>query len=198
MVITSTGKGARPRRDGHHPGEDRVAQRPHPRACRSRIIVPIRSEPVEVRKVNPPAERRQLMATEKRQGPTARPRGVMATMGDDEWQNVRILEHYAESHISYSLVGVKNRRRQDLLLPGRHRPLHHAEHLVKTQRLSFGGQVHKNRRGAAAVNARLPRERPLSSWRTVQGIPRISASRNSLPLAFQHPSPPRLRVLRSS
>ena len=32
---------------------------------------------------------------------------VMATMGDDEWQNVRILEHYAESHISYSLVGVK-------------------------------------------------------------------------------------------
>ena len=33
---------------------------------------------------------------------------VMATMGDDEWHNVRILEHYAESHISYSLVGVKN------------------------------------------------------------------------------------------
>ena len=33
---------------------------------------------------------------------------VMATMGEDEWQNVRILEHYAESHISYSLVGVKN------------------------------------------------------------------------------------------
>ena len=32
---------------------------------------------------------------------------VMATMGEDEWQNVRILEHYAESHISYSLVGVK-------------------------------------------------------------------------------------------
>ena len=32
---------------------------------------------------------------------------VMATMGDDVWQNVRILEHYAESHISYSLVGVK-------------------------------------------------------------------------------------------
>ena len=31
----------------------------------------------------------------------------MATMGDDVWQNVRILEHYAESHISYSLVGVK-------------------------------------------------------------------------------------------
>ena len=33
---------------------------------------------------------------------------VMATMGEDEWHNVRILEHYAESHISYSLVGVKN------------------------------------------------------------------------------------------
>ena len=32
---------------------------------------------------------------------------VMATMGEDEWHNVRILEHYAESHISYSLVGVK-------------------------------------------------------------------------------------------
>lgn len=32
---------------------------------------------------------------------------VMATMGDDTWQNVRILDHYAESHISYSLVGVK-------------------------------------------------------------------------------------------
>ena len=33
---------------------------------------------------------------------------VMATMGEDEWHNVRILEHYAESHIAYSLVGVKN------------------------------------------------------------------------------------------
>ena len=32
---------------------------------------------------------------------------VMATMGEDEWSNVRILDHYAESHISYSLVGVK-------------------------------------------------------------------------------------------
>ncbi len=32
---------------------------------------------------------------------------IMATMGEDEWQNVRILDHYAESHISYSLVGVK-------------------------------------------------------------------------------------------
>ncbi len=32
---------------------------------------------------------------------------VMATMSEDEWQNVRILDHYAESHISYSLVGVK-------------------------------------------------------------------------------------------
>lgn len=32
---------------------------------------------------------------------------VMGTMGEDEWSNVRILEHYAESHISYSLVGVK-------------------------------------------------------------------------------------------
>ncbi len=32
---------------------------------------------------------------------------IMATMGEDEWRNVRILDHYAESHISYSLVGVK-------------------------------------------------------------------------------------------
>ncbi len=32
---------------------------------------------------------------------------VMATMSESEWQNVRILDHYAESHISYSLVGVK-------------------------------------------------------------------------------------------
>ena len=32
---------------------------------------------------------------------------VMATMDESEWQNVRILDHYAESHISYSLVGVK-------------------------------------------------------------------------------------------
>lgn len=32
---------------------------------------------------------------------------VMTSMGEDEWRNVRILEHYAESHISYSLVGVK-------------------------------------------------------------------------------------------
>ncbi len=32
---------------------------------------------------------------------------VMETMGEDEWRNVRILDHYAESHISYSLVGVK-------------------------------------------------------------------------------------------
>ena len=32
---------------------------------------------------------------------------VMASMGEDEWRNVRILEHYAESHISYSLIGVK-------------------------------------------------------------------------------------------
>ncbi len=32
---------------------------------------------------------------------------VMATMGDSEWRNVRILEHYQESHIAYSLVGVK-------------------------------------------------------------------------------------------
>jgi len=28
-------------------------------------------------------------------------------MGEDEWRNVRILEHYQESHIAYSLVGVK-------------------------------------------------------------------------------------------
>ena len=33
--------------------------------------------------------------------------GIMATMGEGEWRNVRILDHYAESHISYSLVGVK-------------------------------------------------------------------------------------------
>ena len=32
---------------------------------------------------------------------------VMSTMRDSEWQNVRILEHYQESHIAYSLVGVK-------------------------------------------------------------------------------------------
>ena len=32
---------------------------------------------------------------------------VMATMSESEWQNVRILDHYADSHISYSLVGVK-------------------------------------------------------------------------------------------
>ena len=32
---------------------------------------------------------------------------VMTTMGEDTWRNVRILEHYQESHIAYSLVGVK-------------------------------------------------------------------------------------------
>ena len=32
---------------------------------------------------------------------------VMETMSEIEWRNVRILDHYAESHISYSLVGVK-------------------------------------------------------------------------------------------
>ncbi len=32
---------------------------------------------------------------------------VMATMGEDVWHNVRILDHYQESHITYSLVGVK-------------------------------------------------------------------------------------------
>ena len=47
------------------------------------------------------------MAMEKEQGQLDLEQ-VMATMGEDEWQNVRILEHYAESHISYSLVGVKN------------------------------------------------------------------------------------------
>ena len=47
------------------------------------------------------------MATEKTQAELDL-EAVMATMGDDEWQNVRILEHYAESHISYSLIGVKN------------------------------------------------------------------------------------------
>ena len=33
---------------------------------------------------------------------------VMATMGDNEWRNVRILDHYEESRVTYSLVGVKN------------------------------------------------------------------------------------------
>jgi hypothetical protein len=46
------------------------------------------------------------MASEKEQ-PQLDLEAVMATMGEDEWHNVRILEHYAESHISYSLVGVK-------------------------------------------------------------------------------------------
>ena len=46
------------------------------------------------------------MATEKSQTELDL-EAVMATMEDDEWQNVRILEHYAESHISYSLIGVK-------------------------------------------------------------------------------------------
>ena len=46
------------------------------------------------------------MATEKSEAQIALEE-VMATMGEDEWQNVRILEHYAESHISYSLIGVK-------------------------------------------------------------------------------------------
>ena len=32
---------------------------------------------------------------------------VMATMADSEWQNVRILDHYEESRVTYSLVGVK-------------------------------------------------------------------------------------------
>ncbi len=32
---------------------------------------------------------------------------VMGTMGDAEWKNVRILDHYQESRITYSLVGVK-------------------------------------------------------------------------------------------
>ena len=32
---------------------------------------------------------------------------VMATMDEGEWENVRILDHYQESHIAYSLVGVK-------------------------------------------------------------------------------------------
>ena len=46
------------------------------------------------------------MATEKSQAELDL-EAVMATMEDDEWQNVRILEHYAESHISYSLIGIK-------------------------------------------------------------------------------------------
>ena len=47
------------------------------------------------------------MATEKSQAELDL-EAVMASMNDEEWHNVRILEHYAESHISYSLVGVKN------------------------------------------------------------------------------------------
>ena len=47
------------------------------------------------------------MATQKEQAQLDLEK-VMATMGEDEWHNVRILDHYAESHISYSLVGVKN------------------------------------------------------------------------------------------
>ena len=46
------------------------------------------------------------MATEKEQAQLDLEK-VMVTMGEDEWRNVRILDHYAESHISYSLVGVK-------------------------------------------------------------------------------------------
>lgn len=32
---------------------------------------------------------------------------IMSTMAEAEWRNVRILEHYQESHIAYSLIGVK-------------------------------------------------------------------------------------------
>ncbi len=46
------------------------------------------------------------MATEKEQAQLDLEK-VMVTMGEDQWRNVRILDHYAESHISYSLVGVK-------------------------------------------------------------------------------------------
>lgn len=47
------------------------------------------------------------MATEKSQAELDL-EAIMATMSEAEWHNVRILEHYAESHISYSLIGVKN------------------------------------------------------------------------------------------
>ncbi len=44
------------------------------------------------------------MATDKAKGDLEQ---VMATMPESDWRNVRILEHYQESHIAYSLVGVK-------------------------------------------------------------------------------------------
>ena len=32
---------------------------------------------------------------------------VMASMAESEWHNVRILDHYQESRVTYSLIGVK-------------------------------------------------------------------------------------------
>ncbi len=32
---------------------------------------------------------------------------VMASMAESEWRNVRILDHYQESRVTYSLIGVK-------------------------------------------------------------------------------------------
>lgn len=32
---------------------------------------------------------------------------VMASMAETEWRNVRILDHYQESRVTYSLIGVK-------------------------------------------------------------------------------------------
>ena len=32
---------------------------------------------------------------------------VMVSMAETEWRNVRILDHYQESRVTYSLIGVK-------------------------------------------------------------------------------------------
>ena len=32
---------------------------------------------------------------------------VMASMAESEWRNIRILDHYQESRVTYSLIGVK-------------------------------------------------------------------------------------------
>ena len=31
---------------------------------------------------------------------------VMETMEDNDWRNIRILEHYEESRVTYSLIGI--------------------------------------------------------------------------------------------
>ena len=79
----------------------------------------------------------------------------MATMGDDEWRNVRILEHYAESHIAYSLVGVKIEDGKTYYYQAGHGPLHHAQHL--TDRLRPTGPVRL--KGEPLGCARLMRSR---------------------------------------